>query len=76
MGVGYADVYANQVQNIQPATQQAQFFILLHELAHYFKAQGYIQDDGNNLGSQKFNNDLIWKDCQKTIQAASGGGVI
>jgi len=72
-GVGYADVYASQVQNIQPATQQAQYFILLHELAHFFQVQGFIQNDGNNLGAQESNNDKIWKNCQKTIQGGSSG---
>jgi RHS repeat-associated protein len=75
VGVGYAGVYANQVQSIQGGTPEAQYFILLHELAHFFQAQGFIQNDGNSLGAQQANNDLLWKDCSKTIQSVGGGTV-
>jgi RHS repeat-associated protein len=75
VGVGYANVYANQVQGMTGGTPQAQFFILLHELSHFFQAQGFIQND-TALGAQKANNDLLWKDCSKTIQSAGGGGLI
>jgi RHS repeat-associated protein len=68
MGVGYADRYDNEVKGLRPATTEAQYFILLHELAHYFQAAGFIQDDGKLLGSQKANNDLLWEKCNKTIR--------
>jgi RHS repeat-associated protein len=74
-GVGYGDVFDSQIGSIKPVTPAAQYFILIHELAHYFKAQGFIENDGNVLGSQKKNNDLLWKNCNKTIPSAGGGPI-
>ncbi len=52
--------------------RQAQFFILLHELPHFFNATSFIQNDGTLTGAQNGNNDLLWKDCSKTILSGSG----
>ncbi len=75
VGVGYASVYASQVEGLTGGTPQAQFFILLHELSHFFGPQEFIQGDGTSRGAQKKNNDLLWKNCSKTIQSAGGGGI-
>jgi hypothetical protein len=72
VGVGYADKYDAQVGSLQPATPAGQYFVLLHELAHYLGAAGFIQGD-SALGSQKANNDKIWEKCNKTVQGAGKG---
>ena len=72
VGVGYANKYDAQVGSLQGGTPSAQYFILLHELAHYFSADGFIKND-SPLGFQKSNNDLIWEKCNKTIQGAGKG---
>ena len=71
-GVGYALNYDAQVSALQGGTQAGQFFILLHELAHFFQAQGFDQND-QTRGQQEFNNDLLWEKCSKTVQSAPGG---
>jgi hypothetical protein len=67
LGVAFADKYADQISQILPATVQAQDFILLHELAHYFQAGGFTQNDGGDLAAQKRNNDLEWEKCRKSM---------
>jgi hypothetical protein len=69
VGVGYYQA-ANPVtiSFLQGGTLPAQVFILLHELAHYFQADGFINMDGSQ-GASAANNDLLLKKCAKTIQA-------
>jgi RHS repeat-associated protein len=68
LGVGYVDdQYAADMNSLQSGTGSAQMFILLHELAHYFKAQGFDQGD-TSIAAQKHNNDMIWDKCGKTIK--------
>jgi hypothetical protein len=76
-GAGYADKFDAQVRSIRGGTPEAQYFILLHELAHFFKATGFIPGDSGaypgDLRGQRINNDLLWKNCNKTIQGAGKG---
>jgi hypothetical protein len=65
-GVGYANKYDSDVRQIVGGTIRAQNFILLHELAHYFRAKDYNPNDGD-INTQRINNDLLWKNCAKTI---------
>ena len=68
VGVGYvSSQYTAQMNSVQSGTTAAQYFILVHELAHYFKAEGFDQDD-RSIDAQKHNNDLIWKKCGSTIK--------
>jgi hypothetical protein len=64
-GIAPGDQYAQQIAQIKGGTLQMQYFVLLHELAHYFQANGFVID--NTLDKQKFNNDLVWQHCNKTI---------
>jgi hypothetical protein len=57
----------SKLQTLQPMTLSAQFSILLHEIAHYFQADGYIQDD-TGQGRQEQNNKTIWDKCKNTIR--------
>jgi Zn-dependent peptidase ImmA (M78 family) len=68
MGVGYYQA-ANpaSIPFLQAGTLPAQIFLLLHELAHYFQASGFIMTDGS-IQAQATNNDLLLKKCAKTIQ--------
>jgi len=51
-------------------------FILLHELAHYFLANGFIMNDPTKA-QQAANNDMIWKNCSQTIQGLGlGTGIV
>ena len=72
VGVAYGNDYEAQIGALRGGTQPAQFFLLLHELAHFFQAQGFNQND-QTRGQQEFNNDLLWEKCSKTIQSAGGG---
>src|SRR5205823_14240810 len=72
VGVGFAKNYNDMMQLLQPASQGARTFIELHELAHFFQARGFIQND-NTKDKQAANNDLRWKNCSKTILAGQGG---
>jgi RHS repeat-associated protein len=67
-GAGYGDKYDAEIRQIQGGTVQAQNFILIHELAHYFGASGFTQNDGGDLPAQKRNNDLLWDKCKATIR--------
>ncbi len=73
VGVGYAT--NPMIKSIQPASPRAQMFIVLHEVAHYFQAPGFIQAD-NTTGRQTFNNDLLGQKCSKTIASAPNGGTV
>ncbi len=76
VGVGVGLVHDSEIRALRGGTPQAQYFVLLHELAHFFQAdQGFIQNDGS-LKAQESNNDLLWDKCSKTIKAADGGAVI
>lgn len=68
VGVGYADKFASDMNKLVGGTPPAQNFILLHELAHYFQANGFNPNDTGSVAAQKMNNDLIWKNCANTIQ--------
>jgi hypothetical protein len=69
--VGVADIYASQMRSLVGGTFDARVFILLHELADYFKVSGFTQGDAST-GAQKQENDLIWKNCSKTIGGRLG----
>jgi len=59
---------------LKSGTPAAQAFVLLHELAHYFQAHGFVSENINgktDLGKEKSNNDLIWKNCAKTIKGGN-----
>ncbi|MCX6622676.1 MAG: hypothetical protein NTY38_16730 [Acidobacteria bacterium] len=74
-GAGFADKYDAQVKGLTGGSRQAQYFLLLHEFAHYFQAPGFVANDGENIRhweAQKLNNDLLWDKCSKTIQGFSG----
>ena len=47
-------------------TAAAQGFILLHELGH---VTGVLQPDLNNTVAGRQNNNLLQKNCKKTISA-------
>ena len=76
VGLGYANVYASQIGSLIGGTVPAQMFILLHELAHYFLANGFIMNDPTKA-QQAANNDMIWKNCSQTIQGLGlGTGIV
>jgi RHS repeat-associated protein len=72
VGVGLADRSAAQMNSLVGGTVAAQNFILLHELAHFFGASGFVLDANANgqpiVAAQKKNNDLLWKHCKTTIK--------
>jgi RHS repeat-associated protein len=75
VSVGNAGRFSAEMLGLKGGTPQAQTFILLHELAHYFVVPGFVRNDGNgNPQRQEFNNDLVWEKCEKTIRGGVGGG--
>ena len=60
--------FHRQVSAIKAASDRSRAFTMLHELAH---AAGVIGRDGAGSlpGAGSRNNDAIWKNCQKTIEA-------
>jgi hypothetical protein len=55
-------------QTYQGGTNQAQGFILLHELGHLTGAQGFQSNDsGPNSSAQQSNNNLVQQNCAKTL---------
>jgi RHS repeat-associated protein len=62
--VGFASQYASQIGLIVGGSLQGQYFVLLHELAHYMGVPGFSQSD-NTLAAQEANNDLVFKNCSQ-----------
>ncbi len=70
--LGFADRHASDLKALTGGTDAAQRFVLLHELAHFFQAQGFGDDfdlnHPNDVSLQEKNNDLLWDKCSKTIK--------
>ena len=66
--IGYSDDYADQFAAIHGGSQQAQVFLVLHELGHLF---GMTRSDSGSTANQAFNNDEIWLNCSHQIQGFS-----
>jgi hypothetical protein len=65
--------YEKQLSAIRGDTLELQFFILIHELAHFFKVPGFQAADAG-IDAQKGHNDDVWQHCAKTLKAAAGKG--
>ena len=70
-----AGVTTGQGVNIMGGTDEAQAFILLHELAHNMRAAGsaagFIQQD-TGIAPQTANNRLILQECGSTLDFVAG----
>ena len=62
--------YNGQISGIVSGSQRAGVFVLLHELAHLLSAPGFRADNGN-FQNGKLNNDDVYANCAKTVNAAS-----
>lgn len=63
-----SDKYKSVFSAINGGSQEAQGFIMLHEIAHLF---GMFFDDANNRANEAYNNDLLWSNCGSLIQTLS-----
>jgi len=57
---------------IQPPTDAAQAFILLHELAHLTGAPDFTQNDGGDDDAEQWNNMLVNGNCGNVVFEAAG----
>ena len=62
------DTFNRQITNINPGSQRAGLFTMIHELAHFLNVPGF-RSDANSRSAGNLNNDDVWKNCQKTIGA-------
>jgi len=66
--VGASADYTSQFAAINGGSQQAQVFLMLHELGHLF---GMTRADAGNVTNQQYNNDTIWLNCGSVISGFS-----
>ena len=60
--IGPSDRFTPWISRIRGGTEQAQEFIILHELGHLLQTRGF-QNDINSGRAQANNNDLVWQNC-------------
>ncbi len=61
--------FNSSISQINPGSQEAGVFTLLHEFAHSLNVPGFMSDAGNDNAGH-LNNDQVWQHCQKTLGAA------
>jgi RHS repeat-associated protein len=66
VGAFFSSAFTVGPGKIQGGTDQADVFILLHELGHALDAAGF-KSDFNNSAAGKSNDALIQANCQKTL---------
>ncbi len=69
--IGPSVNYVSQFGAINGGSQEAQAFILLHEIAHLFQM---FLPDANSTANQANNNDSLWLNCSSVIQSFSNKG--
>ncbi len=67
---GSLDGSTSSITSIQTNTDRYRVFVLLHELAHHARPDGFLSADSVKA-RQTSNNDLIMKNCGKTVGRAS-----